>query len=103
MKRDERIDAIIDHCAKRLEVTRDDILSHRRAWAISRPRMIAVFLCRLITQRSYQEIAYHFNKDHSSIVSAVQRLEWLRDNHPHYDYVVKMLYLELMNSDRIAA
>ena len=51
-----------------------------RAWAVSHPRMVAVFLCRKHTAASYGEISKHFGgKSHSTAVAAEKKVrEWLQ-------------------------
>jgi chromosomal replication initiator protein len=51
-----------------------------RAWAVSHPRMLAVFLCRKHTAASYGEISKHFGgKSHSTAVAAEKTVRgWLQ-------------------------
>jgi chromosomal replication initiator protein len=53
--------------------------SKARTWAVSHPRMVAVFLCRKHTAATYGEIAKHFGaKTHSTAVAAEKKVrEWL--------------------------
>jgi len=56
-----------------------DMRSHRRALAIARPRQIAMFLAKELTQRSLPEIGRQFgNRDHTTVMHAVRRIEELR-------------------------
>jgi chromosomal replication initiator protein len=50
-----------------------------RAWAVSHPRMLAVFLARKHTAASYSEISVHFGgKSHSTAVAAEKKVrQWL--------------------------
>lgn len=64
-------------------VTALDILSHRRTAAVTRPRMIACYLCRVITLKSLPEIGRRFGKrDHSTIWHAVSKIEQLIKSDP---------------------
>ena len=51
-----------------------------RAWSVSHPRMVAVFLCRKHTAASYGEISKHFGgKSHSTAVAAEKTVRgWLQ-------------------------
>ena len=53
--------------------------SKARSWAVSHPRMIAVYLCRKHTAATYGEIAKHFGaKTHSTAVAAEKKVRaWL--------------------------
>ena len=53
-----------------------------RCWAVSHPRMIAIYLCRKHTAATYAEISSHFSvKTHSSAVAAEKKVrQWLQKN-----------------------
>ncbi len=54
--------------------------SKARAWAVSHPRMLAMFLCRKHTAASYAEIGGHFGgRNHSTTVAAEKKArQWLQ-------------------------
>jgi chromosomal replication initiator protein len=59
-------------------VTRADLLSPRRARAIVRPRQIGMYLAKKLTSRSLPEIGRRFgNRDHSTVLHAVRKIEEL--------------------------
>jgi chromosomal replication initiator protein len=53
--------------------------SKQRAWAVSHPRMLAIFLARKHTRASYSEIGQHFGgRNHSTAVAAEKKVrQWL--------------------------
>jgi chromosomal replication initiator protein len=53
--------------------------SKARAWAVSHPRMVAIFLCRKHTAASYSELGAHFGgRNHSAAVAAEKKVrQWL--------------------------
>jgi chromosomal replication initiator protein len=53
-----------------------------RAWAVSHPRMVAMFLARKHTAASYSDIGKHFGgRNHSSAVAAEKKVRrWLDDD-----------------------
>ncbi len=53
-----------------------------RAWAISHPRMVAMFLARKHTASSYADIGRHFGgRNHSTVVAAEKKVRgWLGEN-----------------------
>jgi chromosomal replication initiator protein len=56
--------------------------SKARAWAVSHPRMVAIFLCRKHTAASYSEIGAHFGgRNHSTAVAAEKKVrQWLESD-----------------------
>jgi chromosomal replication initiator protein len=56
--------------------------SKARAWAVSHPRMVAMFLARRHTASAYSEIGSHFGgRNHSTAVAAEKKVrQWLRDD-----------------------
>jgi chromosomal replication initiator protein len=56
--------------------------SKARSWAVSHPRMVAMFLCRKHTAATYGEVAKHFGvKTHSTAVAAEKKVRaWLSKN-----------------------
>ena len=56
--------------------------SKKRTWAVSHPRMIAVYLCRKHTSSTYGEISIYFgNKSHGTAVAAEKKVrQWLEKN-----------------------
>lgn len=67
--------------ARKYNVSRVDILSHRRTAQVVRARQIAVYLAKQLTLRSLPEIGRHFGgKDHTTILHSVRKisvlLEW---------------------------
>jgi chromosomal replication initiator protein len=53
-----------------------------RAWVVSHPRMVAMFLARKHTASSYADIGKHFGgRNHSTVVAAEKKVRgWLADN-----------------------
>ncbi len=59
-------------------VTRTDLESARRSRSIAYPRQIAMYLCRKLTTRSLPQIGRYFgNRDHTTVLYAVRKLEAL--------------------------
>jgi len=56
--------------------------SKQRAWAVSHPRMVAMFLARKHTSAAYSEIGHHFGgRNHSTVVAAEKKVrQWLKEN-----------------------
>lgn len=68
--------------ARHYGVTLADMTSQRRFRSVSRPRMVAMFLARKLLSRSYTQIARDFQKDHTTVIHAVRRIQELMDTDP---------------------
>lgn len=73
------VDAVQKAVAAYFSVKITDLKGKRRHRGISRPRMIAMYLCRQLTNASFPEIGMRFGgKDHSTVINAVKRIEALQ-------------------------
>ena len=66
-----------------------DMLSAKRMRSISRPRQIAMYLCKILTDKSLVEIGKKFSgKDHTTVMHAIKQIELLiQDDKEIYDQV----------------
>ncbi len=73
------VDAAV--CAT-LRLAAGTLQSKARTWAVSHPRMIAIYLCRKHTAATYGEVSKHFGaKTHSTAVAAEKKVRvWLDKN-----------------------
>ncbi len=72
------IGRIIMLVAQHFSITKRDMLSARKMYEISRPRMIVMYLARHFTNRSLPDIGQRLNKDHTTCLHAVRRIAELR-------------------------
>jgi chromosomal replication initiator protein len=90
------IDEIQRAVASHFDLKQVDLLSARRAVAVARPRQIAMWLAKRFTTRSLPEIGRKFgNRDHSTVIHAVRRIEELRGKDADIDRAVVALMREL--------
>jgi chromosomal replication initiator protein len=90
------IDEIQRAVSSHFEVKQIDLISARRAVAIARPRQIAMYLAKRLTTRSLPEIGRKFgNRDHSTVIHAVRRIEELRGKDVEIDSAVRALLRQL--------
>ena len=69
-----------------------DLKGPKRHRAVAHPRMIAMFLARKLTNMSFPEIGSRFGgKDHSTVISAVRKIERLVAEDPTVKSVVGTL------------
>lgn len=84
------IDRIISEVARTYNVTSEDIRSSKRAASISTARQVAMFVVREITQISMAAIGEEFgNRDHSTVVYAIQQVEKKMENDFSYKETVE--------------
>lgn len=67
---------------KILRVDSGALRGKQRAWAVSHPRMLAVYLSRRHTSSAYSEIGQHFGgRNHSTAVAAEKKVrQWLKED-----------------------
>ena len=65
-----------------LKLEANTLQSKGRAWAVSHPRMVAMFLARKHTAASYSEVGAHFGgRNHSTAVAAEKKVrQWLESD-----------------------
>ena len=69
-----------------------DMLSARRARAVARPRQVAMYLTKQLTPRSLPEIGRKFgNRDHTTVMHAIRRIEELRAIDPALNEDIEVL------------
>jgi chromosomal replication initiator protein len=72
------IDEIQRKVAEHFNLRVADMYSERRARAVARPRQVAMFLAKSLTQRSLPEIGRKFGgRDHTTVMHAVKKVEEL--------------------------
>ena len=69
------IEEIQKKVAEHFSIRLTDMSSARRARAVARPRQVAMYLAKQLTQRSLPEIGRRFgNRDHTTVMHAVSRV-----------------------------
>ena len=73
-------------------IRQSDMLSTRRSRVVARPRQIAMYLSKNLTSRSLPEIGRRFgNRDHTTVIHAVKKVEELRNKDNSFDEDVQLL------------
>ncbi|TDT73835.1 chromosomal replication initiator protein DnaA [Litoreibacter halocynthiae] len=73
------MDEIMRKTCDYYNVRMSDLLSPKRSRNIARPRQMAMWLAKLLTQRSYPEIGKRFgNRDHTTVIHAVRKIDELK-------------------------
>jgi chromosomal replication initiator protein len=81
-----------DGVGRHFGLGRSTLIGPRRNHSVAWPRMIAMFLCRQITGLSYPEIGAIFGgRDHSTVMSAVRKVDRLRRENPAVEELLRAL------------
>ncbi|MCD6499202.1 MAG: chromosomal replication initiator protein DnaA [Deltaproteobacteria bacterium] len=90
------IDVIIKQVATYYDVKISDIKGKRRQKTIALPRQIAMYLARTLTNHSYPEIGAAFGgRDHTTVISAVRKIETLLKSDSNLRVEIHMLEQKL--------
>lgn len=72
------MDEILKRTCEYYKIRQVDMMSQNRQRAIARPRQMAMYLCKRLTQRSLPEIGKKFGgRDHTTILYGVRKIEEL--------------------------
>ncbi len=86
------IEEIQKKVAEHFSIRLTDMSSARRARAVARPRQVAMYLAKQLTSRSLPEIGRKFgNRDHTTVMHAVQRVIELMEQDTEFQERVELL------------
>lgn len=71
------IDEIQKKVAEHFSISVKELQSSRRARTVARPRQVAMYLAKQLTSRSLPEIGRKFDRDHTTVMHAVRKVEEL--------------------------
>ncbi|WP_167073335.1 chromosomal replication initiator protein DnaA [Sphingomonas vulcanisoli] len=90
------IDEIQRRVCEHFRIRQSEMGSARRARDVARPRQIAMYLAKQLTQRSLPEIGRRFGgRDHTTVIHAVRKIEELRAADAEIDADVRLLMRQL--------
>ncbi|UAK22821.1 chromosomal replication initiator protein DnaA [Sphingomonas nostoxanthinifaciens] len=90
------IDEIQRRVCEHYRIRQAEMGSARRAREVARPRQIAMYLAKQLTQRSLPEIGRRFGgRDHTTVIHAVRKIEELRIKDAELDADVRLLLRQL--------
>lgn len=86
------IDAIIRAVAERYGMQPAQVKQRSNAQEVTRPRQVAMFLCKELTSASLPEIGRHFGgKHHTTVLHSVRKVDELRQTDPDLNRLVHSL------------
>ncbi|MEG1458173.1 MAG: chromosomal replication initiator protein DnaA [Acetivibrio sp.] len=91
-KRDITIELIVSIVAEHYNISLPDLLSSKKSRNIAYPRQICMFLCRELTEISFQDIGrYLGNRDHTTIIHGCDKVQKDIDNDPNVQDTIDVL------------
>lgn len=89
---------IIEAVSKLFRVNEEDITSKRKTKEIVIPRQVSIYLCKNLTELSFNKIGDYFGgKDHSTVMHAVKKVEYYIENDPEIKEKILTLTKDLKN------
>jgi chromosomal replication initiator protein len=86
------IEEIQRRVCEHYKIRSTDMASARRARSVARPRQVAMFLAKRLTSRSLPEIGKRFgDRDHTTVMHAVKRIDQLMERDPGFAEEVELL------------
>ena len=86
------IEEIQKKVSQHFNIKMSDMSSARRSRTVARPRQVAMYLSKSLTSRSLPEIGRRFgNRDHTTVIHAVRKVEELRNKDAAFDEDVQLL------------
>lgn len=73
------VEQIQREVARYYKLAVEELRQDRRTKHLAHARQVAMYLARNLTKKSFPEIAGKFNKDHSTVISAVRKVQKLRE------------------------
>ena len=72
---DAMVEKILSHVSKKHGVTVEDIKSKKKTDSIANARHISIYIIRKLTDLSLKEIGKIFGRDHSTVISSINKIE----------------------------
>ena len=95
------LDVIKRAVAAYFDISISDLTSHRRPKNIAKPRQLAMFLCRSMTNSSLNEIAASFGgKDHTTVLYACKKIEETKNSDDELNFQIDALKKYIMKNRR---
>ena len=86
------IEEIQRKVAEHYNIRLSDMIGPKRVRTFTRPRQVAMYLCKQLTSRSLPEIGRRFGgRDHTTVMHGVRRIEELRQQDGQIDEDIEML------------
>jgi chromosomal replication initiator protein len=78
-------DKIITYVSQKFGIAPEEIVGKRKTNEIAISRQVSIYLLRELTDMSYENVGKVFNRDHSTVVSAVKKIKELMDKDSSFE------------------
>ena len=92
---DAMVEKILLHVSKKYGVSIEDIKSKKKTDSIAGARHISIYIIRKLTDLSLKEIGKIFGRDHSTIISSINKIELNIRTVKNYEGEINMLIKEI--------
>ena len=90
-----RVSEIIKCVASHYNIKVPDLVGKRRTQDIVRPRQVAIYLSKTLTTKSLPDIGREFNRDHTTVIHSLRRVEKLMAHDTHVSDDIELLRRKL--------
>jgi len=94
-RRDVDVESIQRESARYFKVSLEELKQEKRTRQVAHARAMAMFLARTLTGASFPELARRFQKDHTTVLAAVRKVEKLREADPDVRQALEELTVRL--------
>jgi len=95
---DITIEAIQKKVAEYFDLKIADLTGSKRPRNIAVPRMMAMYFCRKLTDKSLPEIGRSFGRNHATVLHAVREMKKRNNSDENVKYTLSMLERQLQNT-----
>jgi len=92
------IDTIQQKVASHFDLKVADLTGNKRPRNIATPRMLAMYFCRKMTDKSLPEIGSSFARNHATVLHAVKAIEKRKTKEESFRHTVSLLERQLQNA-----
>lgn len=89
------VEKILIHVSKKYGVSVEDIKSKKKTDSIAGARHVSVYIIRKLTDLSLKEIGKILGRDHSTIISSINKIELNIRTVKNYESEINMLIKEI--------
>lgn len=86
---------ILSYIAQKYNVPEEDIKSSKRTKDITSARHLTIYLIRTMLDMTFVSVGKIFNRDHSTVMATVEKVEAMRKTNPEFDNTVNELMREI--------
>jgi len=89
------VDKIFAAIEKKYDVSKSDLIGKSRVKDVAQARHVAIYLIRTITEMSLPNIGKLFNRDHSTIISSIDKIEKRIGTSPAFEIEINDIVKEI--------